>query len=70
MDTTLLFTCPNTGWRAPSGISTDVQTLGELWSRRVKVNCSCCGEVHEISIREEYIESVLDDANVWWPRRV
>jgi hypothetical protein len=61
MGGTLLFTCPITRRRAPSGIRTDVQSLSGLWSKKLKVNCSLCGEIHEISIRDTYIESALHD---------
>ena len=56
---TLLFTCPNTNQRAPTGIETDVQSLSTSWKARLKVNCPYCGELHEISVRETYINDVL-----------
>jgi hypothetical protein len=45
----LLFTCPKTNQRAPTGIETDVQSLSISWKATLKVNCPRCGEVHEIS---------------------
>jgi hypothetical protein len=62
----LLFTCPITRRQAPTGIQTDVQSLSVLWTKTVKVNCSLCGAVHEISVRKAYIEGVLNDSAVWW----
>ena len=56
---TLLFTCPNTNQRAPTGIETDVQSLSTSWKATLKVNCPYCGEVHEISVSETYINDVL-----------
>jgi len=58
----LLFTCPTTRRQAPTGIKTDVQSLRAAWSKRLKVHCSLCGKVHEISVRETYIEGALHDA--------
>ena len=58
----LLFICPKTNHQAPTGIETDVQSLSASWKAMVKVNCPLCGKVHEISVRETYIEGALDAA--------
>jgi transcription elongation factor Elf1 len=58
----LFFTCPNTRQRAPTGIETDVQSLRATWSERVKIHCSLCGGVHEMSVRETFVDSALLDA--------
>ena len=58
----LLFTCPKTRRQAPTGIETDVQSLRAAWSRTLKVQCPLCGEMHEISVRETYINGALHDA--------
>jgi hypothetical protein len=58
----LLFTCPRTNHRAPTGIETDVQSLSASWRATLKVKCPHCGEVHEISVREMYINGALSDA--------
>jgi hypothetical protein len=58
----LLFTCPQTNRQAPTGIKTDVQSLSESWRMTLKVNCPHCSEVHEISIRETYLNGALSDA--------
>jgi hypothetical protein len=58
----LLFTCPKTRRQASTGIQTDVQSLCAVWSKKLEVHCSLCGEMHEISIRETYIEGALHDA--------
>jgi transcription elongation factor Elf1 len=60
----LLFTCPKTNQRASTGIETDVQSLSASWKVTLKVNCPHCGEVHEISVRETYINGALSDATV------
>jgi hypothetical protein len=61
----LLFICPKTNQQAPTGIETDVQSLSASWKAALKVTCPHCGEVHEISVRETYINGVLDDATDW-----
>jgi hypothetical protein len=57
----LLFICPKTDQQPPTGIETDVQSLSASWKALLKVNCPYCGEVHEISVRETYIDGVLSD---------
>jgi hypothetical protein len=59
----LLFSCPKTGRQVPTGIKTDVQSLRALWRRKLKLECPHCGEVHEFSVREAYLNSALKDAN-------
>jgi hypothetical protein len=58
----LFFTCPKTQRRAPTGIETDVQSLRSSWSKKLKVNCSLCGQVHEMAVREVYTDGVLWEA--------
>ena len=58
----LLFVCPKTNQQAPTGIETDVQSLSSSWKTMLKVNCPNCGGVHEISVRETYINGALQDA--------
>jgi hypothetical protein len=58
----LFFTCPNTRRRAPTTIETDVKSLRAAWSEKLKVLCSLCGEMHEMSVREVFVESALHDA--------
>lgn len=58
----LLFTCPKTSRQASTGVETDANSLSVAWKAILKVACPCCGEVHEISVRETYINGALDDA--------
>jgi hypothetical protein len=57
----LFFTCPTTRLEAPTGIETDVQSLQAAWKATVKVKCPHCGKMHEISVRETYINAALSD---------
>src|SRR5262245_12781100 len=59
----LFFTCPTTHQQAPTGIETDVQSLQAAWKATLKVKCPHCGEVHQISVRETYINGALQDAS-------
>jgi phage FluMu protein Com len=58
----LLFTCPITHHRAPTGIETDVLSLQAAWKATLKVKCPHCGEVHDISVRDTYVDGALQDA--------
>jgi hypothetical protein len=57
----ILFTCPNTQRRASTGIETDVRSLTAVWSKNLEVQCTLCGEVHKMSVREAYVESTLSE---------
>ena len=59
----LFFTCPKTLRQAPTGIGTDAESLRTTWKSTLKLDCPHCGEVHEISVRETYLNSALRDAN-------
>jgi hypothetical protein len=58
----LLFTCPTTQQHAPTGIKTDAQSLRAVWKSKLRVHCLYCGEDHEISVRDTYLDSALDAA--------
>jgi hypothetical protein len=58
----LLFICPKTNQQAPTGIETDVQSLSASWKATLIVHCPHCSEVHELSVRETYINGALSDA--------
>ena len=58
----LFFACPTTHEQAPTGIETDVQSLQAAWKATLKIKCPHCGDMHEISIRETYINGVLQDS--------
>lgn len=47
--------CPITHWKVPTGIETDTQSLQAAWKATLKVKCPHCSEVHQISVRETYI---------------
>ena len=58
----LLFTCPITHHQASTGIETDVKSLQTAWKATLKVKCPHCGGVHEVSVRDTYIDGALQDA--------
>ena len=56
----LLVTCPRTGKEISTGIETDHASLKDLWQLLIRVQCSNCGEEHEIAVREAYVAGVPD----------
>ena len=47
----LLYTCPETRQQAPTGIRIDAKSLRRAWSKKLKVQCPCCGNTHQILVR-------------------
>jgi hypothetical protein len=59
----LVFTCPKTNQQIPTGIETDVKSLSVSWRGNPESALSPLRRgVHEISVRETYINGALDDA--------
>ena len=42
--------------------SSDFESLRAAWTKTLKFRCVFCGGMHEISVRETYIEGPLHDA--------
>ena len=57
----LLYTCPETRQQAPTNIQIDAESLRRAWSKKIEVQCPCCGNTHQFLVRETYIESALQD---------
>ena len=47
----LLYTCPETRQQAPTGIQIDAKSLRKAWSKKLKVQCPCCGNTHQFLVR-------------------
>ena len=56
----LTFTCPKTKDRTPTRVETDAQTLRASWKSRLLVKCPSCGGMHEISVRDAYLNGAVD----------
>ena len=56
----LTFTCPKTKDRTPTRVETDAQTLCASWKSRLLVKCPSCGGMHEISVRDAYLNGAVD----------
>jgi hypothetical protein len=66
----LLYTCPATHRRVPTGIETDAESLRASWSTRLTIHCSQCGKRHEFSVLETFIAGSLDAAADWTTPRM
>jgi hypothetical protein len=51
--------CPKTQLRVPTGIARNVESLVLTWALKLEVKCPHCGEEHEITVREAYLDGVL-----------
>jgi hypothetical protein len=56
----MLVTCPTTKRQLSTGIHTDVKSLQKSWKKVLKVNCQLCGEIHEVPVRQAYLEGELE----------
>jgi hypothetical protein len=56
----LLFTCPNTSRKASTGVEMDVQGLRQYWKLTLKLDCPHCDEVHDVCVREAYLDSAVE----------
>ena len=48
----LFFTCPATGRSIDSGVETEIGTLLQIKSEKVRAPCPACGQVHEWIVRD------------------
>lgn len=48
----LFFTCPATRRRIDSGVETEIGTLLQIKSEKVRQRCPACGQVHEWIVRD------------------
>ena len=48
----LFFTCPVTSRRIDSGVETEIGTLLQIKSEKVRARCPACGQVHEWIVRD------------------
>jgi hypothetical protein len=65
----LTFTCPKTKERTPTRVEADARTLRASWKSRLLVKCPSCGGVHEISVRDAYLNGAIDVVRQPVPRR-
>jgi hypothetical protein len=56
----LLFTCPNTSRKASTDVEMDVQGLRQYWKQTLKFDCPHCDGVHDVRVREVYIDSAVE----------
>jgi hypothetical protein len=56
----LLFTCPNTSRKASTGVEMDLQGLRQYWKLTLKLDCPHCDDVHDVRVREAYVDSAVE----------
>ena len=55
----LLVQCPNTFALINTGVETDAASLAVAWSSALRLDCPHCNEVHEVRVREAYLQDVM-----------
>jgi hypothetical protein len=55
----LLFTCPKTGQKVPTGVEMDVQGLRANWKSTLRLDCPHCDASHDVRVREVYLNSAV-----------
>jgi len=48
----LFFTCPATRRSIDIGVETEISTLLQIKSNKVRAHCPACGQVHEWVVRD------------------
>jgi len=48
----LFFTCPATRRSIDIGVETEISTLLQIKSNRIRAGCPACGQVHEWVVRD------------------
>jgi hypothetical protein len=56
----LLFTCPNTSRKLSTGVEMDVPGLRAHWNSTLRLDCPHCRDVHDISVRQVYMDEALE----------
>jgi hypothetical protein len=51
--------CPKTHRTFDSHVILDPWSLAKVWTSTIKATCPHCGEVHRLSVREAYMDTVL-----------
>jgi hypothetical protein len=54
--------CPQTHRKVFTGVETGAQSLRASWKTTLKVDCPYCVAVHEIAVREAYLDSAIHAA--------
>lgn len=64
--TTLRFSCDTTGDLIEYEVPNDVRTVKDLWSRKIRLSCRYCGEVHSLAFRTGFIRGALEIGSDEW----
>ena len=53
----LLFVCPVTGRKIDAGIETELETLLQIRTKKVRLQCPACSQEHEWLVRDGQLAS-------------
>lgn len=55
----LKFRCPTTSEQCECDITTDAANLAKVWKMTKNVECMICGGMHQIKIRDAFLDMVM-----------
>ena len=60
----LLAYCPNTSKPIETGIENDPAGLKKSWDVMLRLDCPHCGKVHEIRVRDAFVQGEIAPARL------
>lgn len=55
----LMFRCPATNRQCECDVATDSTNLAKAWKTTKHIKCRICGEMHQIKIREAFVDMAM-----------
>jgi hypothetical protein len=55
----LMFRCPTTNQQCECDVATDPANLAKAWKTTKQIKCMICGEMHQIKIREAFVDMAM-----------
>jgi hypothetical protein len=55
----LMFKCPTTNRQSECDVATDAANLAKVWNMTKDVRCRTCGEMHQIKIRDAFLDMAV-----------
>jgi hypothetical protein len=59
MTTFLMFRCPTTNQQCECDVATDAANLAKVWKMKKDIKCKVCGEMHQIIIRDAFLDMAM-----------
>jgi len=60
----LMFRCPTTNRQCKCDVTTDAANLAKVWKMTKDIKCRICGEMHQIKIRDAFLDMAMSRESV------